>query len=142
MSTLVRPLSEASRRVDIYFRRNGRVDIMASVVKALGIVDGDVVNVLSSSSGEYYFYVAHRAVDRSSNSRYRNAVHCVTSSRRKGVQRNNMRFNNIELTRRINSVTGSAESWLFVGQPRDLSSFGVSAIGLPLIYSNNQFKES
>lgn len=46
------------RRADVTFRAGGHFDITARVVRALGIVPGDVVDVLSDGY-EYYLYVAY-----------------------------------------------------------------------------------
>ena len=57
-----------TRRSDLIFRADGRFDLTARVVRALGISPGDVVDVLSDGY-EYYLYVACHSRN-TSRSRY------------------------------------------------------------------------
>lgn len=50
-----------SRKWDISFYQNGKIDITAWVTKKLGIRAGDAINVCADkSTGEHYFYVQSR----------------------------------------------------------------------------------
>lgn len=51
-----------TRKPDVSFYRNGRIDITARVVKALGIEKGDVIDV-AMDGDEYLLYVAHKGKD-------------------------------------------------------------------------------
>lgn len=53
-------LLKTTRRPDIAFYRNGRIDISANVVKALDIQRGDSIDV-TTDGYEYLLYVSHRA---------------------------------------------------------------------------------
>ncbi|MBR2747157.1 MAG: hypothetical protein IKD95_02210 [Bacteroidales bacterium] len=53
-------LGSRSRRPDIRFCSNGRIDISSRVVRALGIQEGDVLDILHDSD-EYYLYVRLKA---------------------------------------------------------------------------------
>lgn len=46
-----------TRRPDISFFASGKIDITSRIVKALGIAEGDVVDIMVGG-GEYYFYVS------------------------------------------------------------------------------------
>lgn len=49
-----------TRKTDITFHANGRIDISARVVKALSIQEGDVLDIMADE-GEYYLYVRFHA---------------------------------------------------------------------------------
>lgn len=51
-----------TRRPDITFYANGRIDITAFVSKTLNIEDGDVVDI-GHQDREYYLFVRHRKED-------------------------------------------------------------------------------
>ncbi len=48
-----------TRKPDITFYSNGRIDITAGVVRQLGLSLGDVIDVMTDSE-EYYLYVKYR----------------------------------------------------------------------------------
>lgn len=130
-----KPLVKPARKVDIYFRKRGRIDITSRVVRALSLKDGDVINVLSVGS-EYYLYIERRAADmKNGMARYRHAVHHTKRND------NMLRCQSIELTNAVNAITEADESWLFVGTLRDISKYGVNGSGLPLIVNNNQYNK-
>ncbi len=54
-----------SRRCDLTFHSDGRIDLTAHVAKALGIAPGDVINIASTSDrhAEHYLYVSRRATE-------------------------------------------------------------------------------
>lgn len=135
MNANAKPLVKPQRKVDVYFRKSGRIDITSRVAKALNIQDGDVINVLSADS-EYFLYVERRAADiRNGMARYRHAV------RRTKSNDNMLRCQSIALTDAVNAITEAEESWLFVGTPRSLTNFGVNTDGVPLIVHNNQYNK-
>lgn len=49
-----------TRRPDVTFYRNGRIDISSRVAKMLHLDDGDVVDV-GVQDGEYYLYIRSKA---------------------------------------------------------------------------------
>lgn len=123
------------RYVDIYFHRRGLIDIKASVVRALSLQDGDVINLWRTDS-ELYLYVYLRASDiRNPHARFRNSVHHFEG------KRGHWRCHNINITNTVNTITNSDESWLFVGTPREIIINGTPTSALPLIISNNQYKK-
>lgn len=50
----------STRRHDLVFYRSGRIDIMARVVKAIGINEGDVIDIYREDE-EYYLYIRARS---------------------------------------------------------------------------------
>ena len=59
---MIRILGNSTRKSDINFYRNGRIDITARLGKILSIKQGDVIDLLTDK-GEYYIYVRHRSKD-------------------------------------------------------------------------------
>ena len=129
-----KPVSTARRRIDIYFRRNGKIEITSRVAWALSMNVGDVLNVIQSGT-EYYLYVSRRAEDiRCTMARYPHAV----KQRHRGC--NTFYCNAVDITRFINGITGSIESHLYVGSAKEMIVEGSPRTVLPLIVANNQFK--
>lgn len=58
-----RKVISATRRSDITFHRDGRIDITAHVAKILDMHDGDVINIaeVGDRFTEHFLYVARRA---------------------------------------------------------------------------------
>ena len=52
-----------SRRPDVVFHNNGRIDITARIAKLLRLQDGDVVDI-DTDYGEYLLYVRLRSAQR------------------------------------------------------------------------------
>lgn len=124
---IAKPLILNQRRCDIYFRENGRVDINATIVKSIGLQDGDAIN-LTMIENELYLYVSFR---HNPNARFSNAVH--PSKERS----HHFRCQSKTMTDYVNNLTGTRESWFYTGKPKDLSSYGINAMGVPIIYKNN-----
>lgn len=132
------PLVPTQRRVDVLFHASGRIDIKAGVSRTLSLQEGDAINILHVGT-EYYLYVSKRAASvQCSQARFRNAVYSVIRRNGKRLY-NSFRCQSIDLVRQVSQITGSPESWLFVGDPRDLHQYGIPETGLPLICSNNQY---
>lgn len=49
-----------TRRPDISFFASGKIDITSRIVKALGMVEGDVIDIMAGD-GEYFLYVSSHA---------------------------------------------------------------------------------
>lgn len=58
-----------TRKADITFHRNGRIDISAIVTKSLGLNAGDVLDICMSDYGEYYLVIAQKAINTNGNHR-------------------------------------------------------------------------
>lgn len=56
----MRSVLGSTRRPDITFHESGKIDITARVSNAIGIEDGDVID-LAEDRGEYYLYVRVKA---------------------------------------------------------------------------------
>lgn len=81
-----------TRKPDITFYRNGRIDISAHVVKALELQRGDSIGV-TTDGYEYLLYVTHRG----GNGRF--DAMCMPSSVKKST--NNFRAHSVRLSRAV-----------------------------------------
>ena len=116
---------ENTRRPDITFHADGRIDITARVAKALSLQPGDVIDIAHDGS-EYYLYVKHR------NALGRHQAQCYVTKR--GKTCNNLRTYSKRLCQAVLSVNGNQQARLPVGQPIEIKSLGTA---LPLIIRHN-----
>lgn len=58
----VRSILGNTRRADISFYSSGKIDITSRIANALGMVDGDVIDIMMWK-GEFYLYVSVHASD-------------------------------------------------------------------------------
>ena len=118
-----------TRRPDISFYRNGRIDITARTAKLIGIKDGDVIDI-AVDNGEYYVYVRHKAECVIG----RHEAQCYRTNRR-SVICNNLRAHSIRLCAMILSIHNDANAVrLPVGEPQQHAELGCV---LPIIVRNN-----
>ena len=65
-----------TRKPDVTFYKNGRIDISSRVVKCLKIGKGDVIDI-ATHEGEFYLFIKHKAKDL----RGTHEAHCYRSSK-------------------------------------------------------------
>lgn len=58
----VRSILGNTRRADISFYSSGKIDITSRIANALGMVDGDVIDIMTWK-GEFYLYISIQAAD-------------------------------------------------------------------------------
>lgn len=117
---------ENTRRPDITFHSDGRIDITARVAKALSLHPGDVIDIAHDGS-EYYLYVKHR------NAVGRHEAQCAATY--KGRTCNNLRAHSRRLCQAVLKVNGNyTTARLPVGEPVQHNSLGTT---LPVIIRNN-----
>ncbi len=116
-----------ARRPDIYFHRNGQIDITARVSNALDLQCGDAINIWHAS-GEYYLYVTERNV----KGKYRGVCRKVNRKSRY------FRANFYDLAKSIIEVCGKQEAYLPVGEPVEIENIGVA---IPIITRNNLYED-
>lgn len=115
-----------TRRPDITFHSNGRIDITARVATALALQPGDTIDI-ARDTGEYYLYVKHR------NAVGRHEAQCAPTY--KGRTCNNLRAHSKRLCQAVLKVNGNyLEARLPVGEPISHPSLGTA---LPLIIKHN-----
>ena len=115
-----------TRRPDITFHCDGRIDITARVAKALSLHPGDVIDIAHDDS-EYYLYVKHR------NAVGRHEAQCAATY--KGRTCNNLRAHSRRLCQAVLKVNGNyTTARLPVGEPVQHNSLGIT---LPIIIKYN-----
>lgn len=117
---------ENTRRPDITFHSDGRIDITARVAKALSLHPGDVIDIAHDSS-EYYLYVKHH------NTVGRHEAQCYATNH--GKICNNLRAHSKRLCQAVLKVNGNyLTARLPVGEPFQHGSLGTV---LPIIIHHN-----
>lgn len=117
-------LLENTRRHDIAFHANGRIEISAHVTRVLGILPGDVIDIaVDERTREVYLYVKHRQPAG------RHKAQCYRTG--KGRTCNSLRAYSVEICRQVLDIRGDKvrQVKLPVGDPVDLQG----AQALPLI---------
>ncbi len=111
-----------TRKADITFRANGRIDISAGVAKHLQLCRGDAIDVFVDR-GEFYLYVKSRSVRGRHNAR-------VFPTNKRG---NHFRCSSSKLCLAILKECGvSKRVGLCIGEPIE-SSYGIL---IPIITKN------
>lgn len=113
---------------DIYFRRNGQIDISARVARMLSLSAGDAINVWHVG-GEYYLYVSGRGA----RGKLRGVVYPTVK------HRSTFRTSFKELTRAIIDACGAEEAHLRIGEAVDIRPIGLA---VPLITRNNLYHDA
>lgn len=115
-----------SRRPDITFYRDGRIDITSQVSKTLSLQSGDVIDITIHES-EYLLYVSHRH----NNTIGRHEGQCRPTQ--KGS--NNFRTYSKRLCEFILRESGADDiARLQCGEPLEINNYG---FGIPIITKNN-----
>ena len=112
-----------SRRPDVSFYQNGRIDITSRIAKMLHLKAGDVIDV-AAEGGEYYLYV--RLLSSECAGRHEAMVYQT----KKG---NNFRAHSVRLCRSMFRIVGANPARLPAGSP---VIFGHNGVGIPLITLN------
>jgi len=122
-----------TRRHDIAFNADGRIEISARVSKALGIEPGDVIDIAEDErTREFYIYVKHKAGRVSGKHK---AV-CRATSRR--VRKcHSLRAHSVEICRQVLDLCGFSvtQAKLPVGEPEEIPCVGPA---LPVIIRFNR----
>ena len=121
---MLKSLTDNSRRVDITFHRDGRIDINAHVAKMLGLQDGDVIDIATDGI-ECYLYIRHQSARAVGRHRGR----CYATHRGKRKQ-NNLRAYNVALTRAMLRGRNADAVSLSVGEVVETAELGRA---LPII---------
>lgn len=115
-----------TRRPDISFHQNGRIDITAPITKSLNIGRGDVIDV-DYRNGEYLFYVRLR----SNEAIGRHEAQCYPT--KEGSH--NLRANSKRLCRAMLAASNAVkEAKLLIGEVVEFPPFGQA---ISLITRNN-----
>ncbi len=120
-------LLENTRRHDITFNADGRIEISSRVTRALDLRQGDVIDVaVDERHRECYLYVKYRAGQLSG----RHQAQCYRTG--KGHTCNSLRAHSVELCRQVLDMRGfsATQARLPVGDPVEIPGTGKA---LPII---------
>ena len=123
-------LLKYTRRPDVSFYPNGRIDITSRIAKQLSLNDGDVIDVFSHK-GEYMLYVRHKK--ENIVGAYEATVHATKKYK---IAAYNMRAYSIRLTHALFTQTcheNTEPLRLPAGSPVNLEGIGIA---IPLITRN------
>lgn len=116
-----------TRRPDIKFHTDGKIEITSTIARALSIGRGDVIDVIEHK-GEYYLVVRLRA-DKAIG---RHEAQCFPTNKNKVCR--NFRAYSKKLSAAILNITGGVEARLPSGEPQYIEPYGIA---IPLITRNN-----
>lgn len=117
----------STRKADVSFNANGRIDITARVSKMLTLAAGDVIDLGINDDFETYLYIKHRCKDIMGN--HEAQVYATN----KGASMN-FRAHSIRLCRYVLKECKTNKARLPVGKPIYIADIGVC---IPLITRNN-----
>lgn len=126
----MRHLLDNTRRHDITFNADGRIEISARATKALDIQPGDVIDIaLNDINREVYLYVKHRQPAG------RHKAQCYCTS--KGKTCRSLRANCVDICRQVLDLRGysATRAQLPVGDAEDIPGIGKA---LPIIIRYNK----
>jgi hypothetical protein len=116
-----------SRRPDVTFYINGRIDITSRIAKQLCLTEGDVIDI-DKRNGEYLLYVRYR----SDCAIGRHEARCKASKNNS----NNFRAYSKQLTDAILNACGAEKAQLASGAVVELEDIGIA---VPLVTRNNLY---
>lgn len=117
-----------TRRPDITFHTDGRIDITARVAKALSLHPGDVIDIADDGSEVYLYCKHHNAIGR-------HEAQCYATNQ--GKTCNNLRAHSRRLCKaifRIVRINDDGTARLPVGEPTTHHTLGTA---LPIITHHN-----
>jgi hypothetical protein len=124
-----------TRKADITFHGNGRIDITSAVSVSLGLAVGDVIDICTNGYGQYFLVVAHKG--NSIIGKYQAKVYAT----KKGKRHNrNLRAYSVRLCRAMMRLhgDGSRDVAFAVSEPMPNDTYGLV---LPIITRLNLYKD-
>lgn len=116
-------LLDNTRRPDVTFHANGRIDITARVSKMLMLQEGDVIDI-AIEGGEYLMFRKHKA----ENLVGRHEAQCHTTKRGKHHS-NNMRVYSKKLCdAMLQAANATSSAGMPAGATKELSNYGTAVI--------------
>ncbi len=127
-------LGNRTRRADITFHSNGKIDITSRLTKMLGLCDGDVIDI-AFDRGEYYIYRMREAKDLVG----RHEAQCHGTHRGRLHPTRSLRAYSKRICTAIlkaSNATDKARIW--AGELCEIDKLGKAVVIIPA--SNNFFK--
>lgn len=120
-------LGNRSRRADITFYRNGRIDITSRIAKQIGLRDGDVIDI-GFENGEFYLYCAAKADALVG----RHEAQCHSTHKGRLHPSNNLRAHSKRITDAMLKVCKAGEcARIWAGEFCELGRLGKAVIIIP-----------
>ena len=127
-------LGSRTRRADITFYRNGKIDITSRLTKLLDLGDGDVIDI-AFDRGEYYIYRMRKAEELVG----RHEAQCHVTHRGKLRPSKNLRAYSKKICTAILRASGATDTArVWAGEVCDFAELGKAVVIIPA--SNNFFK--
>lgn len=127
-------LGERTRRPDITFYRNGRIDITASVAERLSLRAGDVIDIARGKE-EYYLYVRLRRADGAVG---RHEAQCYPS--KSGTR--NFRAYSKKICSSILGISGGNTARIMAGGDIESDNLGKTVVLIPQFNLDRQSNKS
>lgn len=127
-------LGNRTRRADITFYRNGKIDITSRLTKLLDLGDGDVIDI-AFDSGEFYIYRMRKAEDLVG----RHEAQCHATHKGKRSPSKSLRAYSKKISEAILKASGVTErARVWAGEVCSFPELGKAVVIIPA--SNNFFK--
>lgn len=120
-----RRILENSRKPDLTFHRNGRIDITARISDMLELHEGDVIDLLFSGE-DWYLYVKYRH-DKVVG---RHEAQCYPTNRGKRRCRN-FRASSKRICDTVLAMSGGETARVIAGNSREYSNIGKAVVIIP-----------
>lgn len=124
-----------TRKADITFHGNGRIDITSAVSVSLGLAVGDVINICTDKHGQHFLVVEHKACRIAG--RHQAKVYATKRGKRHS---RNLRAYSVRLCRAMMKLHGDGNNDVAfaVAEPLPNEIYGLA---LPMITRLNLYKD-
>lgn len=120
-----RRILENSRKPDLTFHRDGRIDITARISNMLDLKSGDVIDILFDGE-DWFMYVKYRAGEVVG----RHEAQCHPTNRGKKRCRN-FRTNSKRICNAVLEMSGGDTARIIAGESREYANIGKAVIIIP-----------
>lgn len=124
-------LGNSTRRPDITFYRNGRIDITSRVTKIMNLREGDVIDI-GMERGEFILYRLRKAEE----AKGRHEAQCYSSHKGRRHPSRNLRAYSKRLAEHILDIVNAGNiARIWAGETVELEGHGTAIIIIPASYT-------
>jgi hypothetical protein len=124
-------LGNSTRRPDITFYRNGRIDITSRITKLMNLREGDVIDI-GIEKGEFILYCLRKAEDVKG----RHEAQCYSSHKGRRHPSRNLRAYSKRLAARILDIARAGDiARIWAGETVEVEDHGTAVIIIPASYN-------
>lgn len=124
-------LGNSTRRPDITFYRNGRIDITSRITKLMNLREGDVIDI-GIERGEFILYRLRKAED----AKGRHEAQCYSSHKGRRHPSRNLRAYSKRLAERILNIIKAGDiARIWAGEAVEVEDYGTAVIIIPASYN-------